>query len=102
MLTKSSRYAKVQGFAPRDAALDPEPEFRGLRSRPIAPATGVLEHTLQSGERLDLLALEFYNDDRLWWRILDANPHIQNGGDLTLDIYEGQKIVIPRREETGR
>ena len=92
---KGSRYEDAKGFV----AEEPPAPFSGVRARRIGPAAGVVEHTLRAGDRLDLLALHYYNDPRKWWRILDANPHILNGGDLVLDRYEGAQILIPRSAE---
>lgn len=96
MFLRDSRYSKAKAF-------DDDPVlgevFRGVKPRAIGPATGVLEHVVRSGERLDLLARNYYNDPRLWWRILDANPGFLYGGDLTLEAYVGRVIVIPRATE---
>jgi nucleoid-associated protein YgaU len=73
--------------------------FSGTRVRQVNTAEGVLEHTIQAGERLDLLALHYYNDDRKWWRILDANPYLIDAGEVVLDAYEGETIVIPRAQD---
>lgn len=75
------------------------PSPRLLRPRSIRPATGVLEHTVQVGERLDQLARRYYNDDRLWWRILDANPGILCGSDFSISASVGQVLRIPREKE---
>jgi hypothetical protein len=96
MRLRGSRYEHVKTFAPSGEAGAP---FRGLRPRDIGPATGVLEHVVGVGDRLDLLALQYYNDDRLWWRILDANPGVLLGGELTLGDLEGSTLIIPRRRE---
>lgn len=96
MRLRGSRYEHVKTFAPSEDAGAP---FRGLRARDIGPATGVLEHVVGAGDRLDLLALQYYNDDRLWWRILDANPGVLLGGELTLGDLEGSMLIIPRRRE---
>jgi len=108
MLLKGSRY---EGSAPFTAAPGegPAPLFPGLRPRPIPPTAGVVEHTVKAGERLDLLARHYYNDDRLWWRIADANPEALYGGDLLrereargrdgslrLEGMVGRAILIPR------
>lgn len=77
MFTRKSRYAKARSFV---AAAGVE-AFGGVRPRTIDRATGVIEHTVQQGDRLDLLAKHYYNDDRLWWRIVDANPEILHGAD---------------------
>jgi len=90
---RTSRYEHTRYFT--DTVSDEE-SFRGTRARPIKTAEGVLEHTLEAGQRLDLLALHYYNDDQKWWRILDANPQILNAGEFILDEYEGETIIIPR------
>jgi nucleoid-associated protein YgaU len=46
----------------------------GLRLPRPRPTTSVGRHVLHEGEGLDLLAREFYGDEALWWRLLDANP----------------------------
>lgn len=81
------------------ACFDCGPEPGILRARTIPAATAVLEHTIEAGERLDLLARRYYNNDRLWWRILDANPSILLGTDLALTGMAGQRLRIPRAKE---
>lgn len=93
MRRPGSRYENVKSFAPGD---DGSVAFPGLRARDIGPAIGVLEHTVAAGDRLDLLALQYYNDDRLWWRILDANAGVLLGRELLLGDLEGSKLLIPR------
>lgn len=61
----------------------------------------MLEYTVQEGDRLDLLALHFYNNMYRWWRILDANPQIVFGADLLLEKNVGETILIPRSVEPG-
>jgi nucleoid-associated protein YgaU len=46
----------------------------GLRLPRPRPTTSIGRHVLHEGEGLDLLAREFYGDEALWWRLLDANP----------------------------
>lgn len=89
MLLPGSRYEKARAFAD-------EADFPGLRPREIAPAAGVIEHVLGAGDRLDLLARHYYNDERLWWRILDANPQLLHAADLQTTGLEGTAIRIPR------
>jgi hypothetical protein len=45
------------------------------------------------GDRLDLLANQFYQDVTLWWIISCANPNKINFGSLT--IAEGTQLRIP-------
>jgi nucleoid-associated protein YgaU len=92
MFVKGSRYEKARPFTPATAG---RPAFPGVRAREVATPPGVLEHTVRAGDRLDLLARHYYNDDRLWWRIVDANPEILFGGDLLAESMEGQVILIP-------
>jgi len=79
MFRPGSRYHQARLFTA--AAGAPAP-FPGVRPREIGPAPGIIEHTVRAGDRLDLLARHYYNDDRLWWRIADANPAFFFGGDL--------------------
>ena len=96
MFQKNSRYAKARLFTSTDEAAN---LFAGIRPRRIQQASGVIEHTLKAGDRLDLLARHYYNDDRLWWRIVDANPEFLYGGDLVAEEMEGQVILIPKIRE---
>jgi len=93
-----SRYKNTLPFS-GDVGLGPV--FKGNRARAIGPAIGVIEYIVKDGDRLDLLALNFYVDSRKWWRILDANPDIVFGADLTLNEAVGDTILIPRAKETG-
>ncbi len=96
MFQKGSRYANARLF---DPAPDGKTVFAGVRPRPIVPASGVIEHVVKAGERLDLLARHYYNDNRLWWRIVDANPAYLFGVDMFLEEMEGQIILIPKASE---
>jgi nucleoid-associated protein YgaU len=96
MFQKGSRYQDSVLFT---VSSDGSRVFAGIRFRPIGSASGVIEHRVQTGDRLDLLARHYYNDDRLWWRIVDANPQVLYGGDLVLPEMEGQLILIPRAKE---
>ncbi len=94
MFDRRSRYRDCRLFAPRPVTGS---GFDGVRAREIGPATGVLEHRIADGDRLDLLAAHYYNDPRLWWRIVDANPGVLHGGDLVLLV--GHTVLIPRAKE---
>lgn len=97
MIGKKSRYANARTFAQAGGAVP----FRGIRPREISPAPGVLEYTVREGDRLDLLSLHFYSSTQRWWRILDANPEIVFGADLSLERYVGETLLIPRLAEPG-
>jgi len=92
------RYQNAIPFEGQDGQL---PVFKGGRARKIGPATGVIEYIVKADDRLDLLAQYFYVDSRKWWRILDANPEIVFGPDLTLEDNIGDTILIPRASEGG-
>lgn len=96
MFQKGSRYEKNGRFTPSS---DGTAIFAGIRPRAIGPASGVVEHVVKAGDRLDLLARHYYNDDRLWWRIVDANPDFLCGGDMMLEAMEGRVILIPKAKE---
>jgi hypothetical protein len=96
MFAKGSRYESARAF---DADSDGEIAFKGVRPREIGVATGVVEHIVKSGDRTDLLGRNYYNNDRLWWRLLDANPDVLFGGDLHQEDTEGEVVLVPKAKE---
>lgn len=54
---------------------------------PLPPQPRVIDYTyvrLADGDRLDLMAARLYGDERLWWKIADANPEILDWTDLPI------------------
>jgi len=52
---------------------------------PAVPQTRVVDFSyvsLREGDRIDLMALRLYGDERLWWKIADANPEILDWTDV--------------------
>lgn len=98
MFSKRSRYEQARKFSNEDGRIE---DFDGVRPREIGPADGVIEHTVIEGERIESIALTYYNDPRKWWRILDANPNVLYGGELFERHLEGVVILIPRVTEPG-
>ena len=96
MLVKKSRYKDAKLFEPLSDGTD---VFPGIRARAITPATGVIEHEVLADDRLDNLARNYYNDDRKWWRIVDANPCVSFGPELLGEEMAGQVILIPKVKE---
>ncbi|GAB1260359.1 hypothetical protein [Aurantivibrio plasticivorans] len=96
MLTKKSRYRNAKKFSEDTQG---NSIFPGVRARSLGPATGVIEHEIVAGDRLDILARHYYNDDRLWWRIVDANPQIHFAQRLLDDSMAGSVILIPKVKE---
>jgi len=96
MLVKKSRYKDAGAFEP---LTDGTEVFAGLRPRAIGEAVGVVEHEVRATDRLDRLARHYYNDDRLWWRIVDANPQFVFGADLLGEEMAGRVILIPKINE---
>ena len=96
MFLKDSRYLPLRPFAPDP---DGRVDFKGVRPRPIGPAEGVVEHTVNEEDRLDRLAWNYYAADRAWWRIVDANVEVVFGPDLVAEEREGEAALIPKRKE---
>ncbi|MEE8058709.1 MAG: hypothetical protein V3T17_12900 [Pseudomonadales bacterium] len=100
MLNNASRYGTFTLFTPEDASEESAAEgFLGIRARTIISASGILEHPLQEGERLDQLAEYYYGNAQLWWRIVDANPEFFHGDDLIGKDRAGLTVLIPQGEE---
>jgi hypothetical protein len=97
MIVKGSRYESITLFQPGDDGIA---AFRGIRARPISAARPVLEHYLRVGERHDLLSAHYYNDPRLWWRILDANPDVLCAADLG-ERDPADPLLVPSAREPG-
>ena len=95
MFLKGSRYEGAKAFDPAEDGS----RFPGVQPRAIGPAVGVVEHVVKSGDRLDLLARHYYNDERLWWRIADANPEFIHAGLMLAADRVGEIILIPRARE---
>lgn len=66
-----------------------------VKERPVIALNGLLEHVVQDGERLDQIAVYYYEDASLWWKILDANPEIRSAVDFEIKDYTGQILLIP-------
>lgn len=49
------------------------------------------EHSYQTGERLDNLALRYYRNPELWWQIAWANPEVED----IQNIPNGTILRIP-------
>lgn len=49
------------------------------------------QHVFIQGERLDTLSEEYFNRPGLWWKIMNANPEIDN----PFDIKPGTVLRIP-------
>ena len=47
------------------------------RVRYIAPGPAALAYRTRQGDRLDLVAYQFYRDPEQFWRICDANTALQ-------------------------
>ncbi|MBM9613168.1 tail protein X [Desulfobulbus rhabdoformis] len=93
MLLSNSRYKNGRRF---EADTQGVVRCKGIREREIGAAVGVVEHMIEAGDRLDLLAHRYYNDARLWYRILDANPDLANGVEVSLSQRVGEVILIPK------
>lgn len=44
------------------------------------------------GDRFDILSKQFYGDEKYWWALAAANPHVRRD---TLSITTGQQLRVP-------
>jgi len=83
-MPRQSRYKGSKHFTGEQGVPAP---FRGIRQRDMGPATGIVEYQLKPWDRIDRIAFDYYNDDGLWWRILDANPEYL----CAVDLFEQER-----------
>lgn len=86
MISSRSRYVDGRIVS------QPSGEVVAYRNFPQVP-TDQVAYTWVQSDRLDRLAARFMGSSDLWWKIMDANPLIQNPAD----IRPGMQIRIPRR-----
>jgi len=94
MRTRESRYIQTRLFTERD-------RFDGFRERQLTLPDGLVEHMLNSDDRLDHMADNYYKKDRRWWRVLDANADFLYGFDVMDETNEGEVIVIPASRDNS-
>lgn len=87
MFSKNSRYRKLPNIVITDAA----GRQRSSKALRLLPGTsGVMEHTIEQGERLDHLAYKYYLKPTRWWHICDANPEYK----FPLELLGHTPLVI--------
>lgn len=64
------------------------------RVRYIAPVPAALAYRTRQGDRLDLVAWQFYRDPEQFWRICDANAALQPA-ELTAEPDTVLAVPIP-------
>jgi hypothetical protein len=88
MIGESSRYANCVLY------VDSSDEFIGSRSRiDTASQPDDIFHSVQEGDRIDLLAYRYLGDPTLWWIICDYNDIF-----YPLDLELGAVLRIPSVE----
>ena len=89
MFLDNSRYARVETT---EAKTESGSTVVALKLRRLPPVTGD-PHTVQSGERLDVIADSQYGDATRFWHIADANTDLDS---RTLTDTVGETILVPR------
>lgn len=68
----------------------------GLRLTEVEVATEQT-HRVRQGEELDAIARRRLGDERLWWRLLDANPL-----RYPLELTPGEQLQLPEPSRATR
>jgi hypothetical protein len=89
MFTSRSRYASVADAVYTDPSGRRIP-YKVLRITPQAHS--IQAHTVGQGDRLDVIAYQYYSDPEQFWRICDGNNALRPD-DLTQN--PGAQILIP-------
>lgn len=69
---RTSRHADLPTYRREVDPAGPDVRLYTPRLRAEPPAT--TRHRVAAGERLDLVAYQYYGDPHQYWRIADANP----------------------------
>lgn len=89
MIYENSRYTHT------NVDVDDNVSTFKLRKRFTFNNEGAIIHQFRQGDRLDGLALKYYEDPQLWWVFLEANPQYRS----ELDIEYGTNLIVPSKEE---
>jgi hypothetical protein len=89
MFSTRSRYASVADAVYKEPG-GRQINYKLLRITPAA--SSIQAHTVAQGDRLDLLAFQYYADPEQFWRICDGNNALYPD-DLTETV--GTRIQIP-------
>ncbi|MBT3203529.1 MAG: hypothetical protein HOM14_09780 [Gammaproteobacteria bacterium] len=92
MRRKGSRYENTRAFSDAKG-------FSGLTQRELTSPPGIVEHTVLHSDRLDQLAHSYYQADRRWWRLMDANAEFLYGFELLDKEMQGDVLAIPASRE---
>lgn len=84
MITSRSRYVDGSIIPQEDGTVAVRRNFATVTIQPML-------YTWGEYDRLDRIASRYLGDPLLWWKIMDANPIIQNPSD----IRPGTQIRIP-------
>ena len=71
--------------------------YRALKYPEIPLSINDLYVTTNDGDRLDLLANQFYQDVDMWWIIATANPGVVKRD--TFNLKPGLEIRIPTNQQ---
>jgi nucleoid-associated protein YgaU len=92
MFFKASRYENVDDHVIRDFK---GREVRYKKTRFIEKTESKMSHVVCQGDRLDLIAFQYYKDPERFWRICDANLAMWPS-DIVAGM--GRRILIPPSE----
>lgn len=90
MIVQGSRYAGLAGSVYTITGADGRQE-PVLPIRFLPPTPAALRHVVQSGDRLDLLAAQYYGAADRFWLIADANDQVDPDTLLT----PGRTVLVP-------
>jgi hypothetical protein len=91
MFAKGSRYEKVPIATYKDPS---QRAIAYVTTRYIGPTPAFIGHQVTDGERLDLIAHQYFRDPLRFWRICDAN--LATWPDEILVV--GAVIAVPPSE----
>lgn len=93
----SAVFSRISRYRDLPDVVVPDARGRAVESkslRLLPEVEGALLHTVEEGDRLDLLAHRYFGQPRSWWHIADANPEFLSPRAL-LGHEPGTAVEIP-------
>lgn len=93
-IAPTSRYAAIERIE-HEFPDGTKVTYLKRRFVPRQPGSAVTGHSVEQGDRPDLLAARYFGDPAQFWRLADANAGVLNPDELTEEVGRRLTISLP-------